>query len=137
MNHKAGLWIDHRKAVIVSGSAGPVTVTTVESNVGEHARYSSQAGYPTPNGPHEGGGEHAYEARFGHHLNRYFDQVIARLGQPESLLLFGPGEAKLQFRERLRHAKALANCAVIVETTDKMTDPQIIAKMKEHYGMAL
>ncbi len=34
MNHKAGIWIDHKKAVAVSASASGVTVKTLESEVG-------------------------------------------------------------------------------------------------------
>lgn len=61
MHHKVGIWIDHKKAVIVSASADRVTATTVESRVGPHARYSGRAGYPTPAGPQEGRGEKKYE----------------------------------------------------------------------------
>ena len=48
MNHKVGIWIDHKKAVIVSASADHVTAKTLESEIGPHARYSGGAGYPTP-----------------------------------------------------------------------------------------
>ena len=68
MNHKAGLWIDHKKAVIVSLAADPVAAKTVESEVGPHTRYSGRAGYPTPDGPQDGGGEKRYEERFRQHL---------------------------------------------------------------------
>lgn len=54
MNDKVGIWIDHRKAVIVFVSAGDVTAKTVASDVGPHARYSGRAGYPTADGPREG-----------------------------------------------------------------------------------
>jgi len=40
MNHKVGIWIDHKKAVIVFASADRVTAKTLESDVGSHARYS-------------------------------------------------------------------------------------------------
>jgi hypothetical protein len=33
MNHKVGIWIDHKKAVIVSASADRVTAKTLESDV--------------------------------------------------------------------------------------------------------
>jgi hypothetical protein len=71
----------------------------------------------------------------GQHLDRYYDEVITQLGQPEALLIFGPGEAKLQLKERLGRSKALSDRIVGIETTDKLTDPQIIAKVKEHYGI--
>ena len=136
MNHKVGIWIDHKKAVIVVASAGHVTAKTLESEVGPHARYSGRVGYPTPDGPQDGGGEKKYEERYDQHLDRYYDEVISQLGQPEALLIFGPGEAKLQLKERLSRSKALPEPIVEVETTDKLTDPQIVAKVKEHFGIA-
>jgi hypothetical protein len=135
MNHKVGIWIDHKKAVIVSALAGRVTTRTLKSQVGPHARYSSRAGYPTADGPKDGGGEKKYEERFGQQLDRYYDEVISQLGQPEALLIFGPGEAKLQLKERLGRSKVLSERVVGIETTDKLTDPQIVAKVKEHYGI--
>jgi hypothetical protein len=69
MNDKAGIWIDHKKAVIVSASADRVSVSTLESGVGPHARYSARAGYPTPDGPQGGRGEQKYEHRYDEHLD--------------------------------------------------------------------
>jgi hypothetical protein len=40
MNHKAGIWIDYKKAVVVSASASGVTAKTLESEVGPHTGYS-------------------------------------------------------------------------------------------------
>jgi len=133
--NKVGIWIDHKKAVIVSVSADGVTAKTLESEVGPHGRYSGRAGYPTPDGPQVGKGEKKYEERHDQHLDRYYDEVISQLGQPEALLIFGPGEAKLQLKERLSRSKALSERIVGIETTDKLTDPQIVAKVKEHYGI--
>ena len=135
MNHNVGIWIDHKKAVIVSASADRVTVKTLESDVGPHAHYSGRAGSQTSDGPHEGGGEKNYEGRYDQHLDQYYDEVISQLGQPEALFIFGPGEAKLQLKERLSHSKTMPERPVGIETTDKLTDPQIIAKVKEHYGI--
>jgi hypothetical protein len=135
MSDRVGIWIDHRKAVIVSASGNRVTVTTLESKVGPHSRYSGRAGSSLPEGPQDEGGEKKYEERYGEQLDRYYDEVIGHLGQPDALLLLGPGEAKLQLKERLSHSKALSECIVEVETTDKLTDPQIVAKVQEHYGI--
>jgi hypothetical protein len=126
MSHDVGVWIDHKKAVIVSIAAGQVTTTTLKSDVGAHPHYS---------GSQEGGGEKKYEERHNRDLDRYYDDVIAQLGKPDALLLFGPGEAKLQLKERLGRSEELPESAVAVESTDKLTDPQIVAKVKEHYGI--
>ena len=136
MNDSVGIWIDHRKAVIVSASPDRVTINTLESRIGPHSRYSGRAGATMPEGgPQDEGGEKRYEERYRQHLNQYYDEVISHLGQPEALLIIGPGEAKLQLKERLSHSKTLPKCIVGIETTDKLTDPQIVAKVKERYGI--
>jgi hypothetical protein len=135
MNHKVGIWIDHKKAVVVSASADGVTVKTLESEIGSHPHYSGRAGPQTPGASHNGGGEKKYEQRYDEHLDRYYDEVISQMGQPEAVLIFGPGEAKLQLNERLSRSKALSERIVGIETTDKLTDPQIVATVKEHFGI--
>jgi hypothetical protein len=83
MNHKVGIWIDHKKAVIVSASEEDhVTAKTLESQIGPHARSSGGAGYPTPDGPQNGGGEKKYEGPYDQHLDRYYDEVMAPWGNP-------------------------------------------------------
>ena len=116
MNDKVGIWIDHKKAVIVSTSADRVTTKILGSEVGPHARFSDRAGYPTSDGPKDGRGEKKYEERYGQQLDRYYDEVISLLGQPEAILIFGPGEAKLQLKERLSRSKALSEHIVGIET---------------------
>jgi stalled ribosome rescue protein Dom34 len=108
----------------VSAAADHVNAKTLESDVGPHARYS---------GPQDAVGERKYQERHCQQLDRYYDEVISQLGQPEAILICGPGEAKLQLQERLSRSKALAERIVGIETTDKLTDPQIVAKVREHY----
>src|SRR4029434_10966436 len=103
MNHKVGICIDHRKAVIVSASGDRVIAKTLESDVGPHTRYS---------GPEDGGGEKKYEERHGQQLDRYYAEITSQLWEPEAVLIFGPGEAKLQLKERLSHSKLLAERTV-------------------------
>jgi hypothetical protein len=127
MNQNVGIWIDHKSAVIVSMSARNVTTKTLESKVEGHPRYSGQQ---------DGGGEKKYEQRHGQQLDRYYDDVISQIGVPDALVIFGPGEAKLELKDRLSRTKALSECTVDIETADKLTGPQIVAKVKEHFGSA-
>jgi len=126
MSHDVGVWIDHQSAVIVSIAAGGVTTRTLKSDVGAHSHYS---------GSQEGGGERKYEARHDRDLDRYFDAVIAELGKPDALLIFGPGEAKLQLKARLGRASASSRSIVALKSADKMTPPQIVAKVEAHFGV--
>src|SRR5688572_8281760 len=126
MNDKVGIWIDHVRAVIVFASEGRIRTKTLESDVGARPRYSGQQ---------DGGGEKKYEARHGQRLDQYYDEVIGQLGQPDALLIIGPGEAKLELKERLSRSKTLSERIVGVATADKLTDPQVVAKVKEHFGL--
>jgi hypothetical protein len=40
--------------------------------------------------------------------------------------------AKLELKERLGRSKAHSERTIDIETTDKLTDPQIVAKVNEH-----
>ena len=126
MSQKTGVWIDHRKAVIVSASGDGVATKTLASDVAGHPRYGGQQ---------DGGGEQKYEARHGQNLDRYYDEVIGLLGQPEAILIFGPGEAKLELKARLGRSKSPSAPAVDVEAADQLTEPQIVAKVREHFGL--
>jgi hypothetical protein len=136
MSHNVGPWIDHKKAVIVFVSGTHDATKTLESEVGPHARYSDHSAYATPDGPRDGGGEKTYEARFDPLLYRYYDEVVRLLARPEALLIFGPGEAKLQLTGRISRSRRLCDRIVGIETTDTLTNPQIVAKVKEHFGIA-
>ena len=135
MRQKVGIWIDHRKAVMVFASSDQVTAKTVESEVGPHGRYSDRAAYPTPDSPKAGRGEKKFAERSRQSLDRYYDEVISQMGRPEALLIFGPGEAKRQLQERMTHSKSLSELTVDIESTDKLTDPEIVAHVKQHYGI--
>lgn len=69
---------------------------------------------------------------FAEHLNTYYDEVILCLRDASSIFLFGPGEAKGELEKRIQKDK-LRDHVVGVETVDKMTNPQIVAKVKEHF----
>ena len=128
MNKNAGVWIDHREAIIVFAATGADTTEEtikVESDMEKNSRYSGRAAS-------EGVAEDQRDRQYAVHLDQYYDEVIAQLGDATAILIFGPGEAKGEFKKRLEH-KRMGERIVGVETTDKMTDNQIAAKVREHY----
>lgn len=131
MTTQAGLWIDHRKAVIVTISREGDTTELVESDVEKHVRYSGGSG--GSRGSREGAGEDTRERHFEGQLDKYYDDVIARIRDAEAILIFGPGEAKGELKTHLERAGFGARI-VGVETVDKMTDRQIAAKAREHFA---
>jgi hypothetical protein len=66
------------------------------------------------------------------HINIYYDAVIACIRDAESILIFGPGEAKGELKKRLERSN-LGGRIVGIETVDKMTDRQIAAKIRQYF----
>jgi stalled ribosome rescue protein Dom34 len=126
MKNAAGMWIDHRKAVIVVVSDQGEETKQIESDMEKHVRFSGGSR------SEQGGGEDQQDRQFTGHLNAYYDEVIAHLRDAESILIFGPGEAKGELEKRLA-SKGLSGRVVGIETVDKMTDRQIAAKVRQHF----
>jgi hypothetical protein len=131
MGTQAGLWIDHRKAVIVTVSDAGDATGVIESNVEKHVRYSGGTPSNASDESRPGTAEDTRERHFAGGLGKYYDEVISHVREADVILIFGPGEAKGELRTRLEHAGLGARIAG-VETVDKMTDRQIAAKVREY-----
>ena len=123
MKKVAGLWIDHRKVVIVIVSDEGEETKQIESDMEKHVRFSGGSR------SEEGKADDQRDRQFTGHLNTYYDEVIAHIRDAESILLFGPGEAKGELEKRLAN-KQLGGRIVGIESVDKMTDRQIAAKVR-------
>jgi stalled ribosome rescue protein Dom34 len=131
MKRKVGLWIDHRKAVIVFLAGEEEEMKLVRSNVEKQIRRAaSRSG-----GPFESQAVQSHDRQqraFTKHLNTYYKEVISCIRDAESILIFGPGEAKGELKKHLER-EGLGGRTVGVETVDEMTDPQIAAKVRQHF----
>jgi stalled ribosome rescue protein Dom34 len=128
---QVGLWIDHRQAVIVTILDQGEEITRITSNMAKHVRYSGASHTQTPT-EHDDSAEDKRDRRFHDHLNRYYDEIISRLRGADSILIFGPGEAKGELQKRLEDQK-VSKCIVAIGTSDKMTDGQIVAEVRQHF----
>ena len=125
MKREVGLWIDHRKTVIVMVSGETEEIEQIESNMEPHVRYSGRA--------MEFSAEDQRDRQFSEHLRKYYDEVISRVRGAESILILGPGEAKGELAKRLQ-SQGLGEHIAGVETVDKMTDRQIAARVRQHFA---
>jgi hypothetical protein len=122
MKKTVGLWIDHKKAVIVFGAGKDAEIKRISSNIAKHHR---QSGVSTP-------ADDVRQRELTGHLNIYYNEVVSCIHDAESILILGPGEAKGELRKRLEKVN-LSRRVVGIETSDKMTDAQIVAKVREHF----
>jgi len=132
MKTKVGLWIDHRKAVIVvvtdKGEETKLVISKVEKQRRRLGDSPLKGSYEAQQVP----ADDSREARLTGTLNIYYDAVIACVRDAESIFIFGPGEAKGELKKRIEKGK-LGRPIVGIETVDKMTDRQIAAKVRQHF----
>jgi hypothetical protein len=133
MKSKAGLWIDHRKAVIVIISDNESHIKLVISKVERQPGRSGGVRSRTQHGQQPSGADDSRQREFTGHLNVYYDAVIACIRDAEAILIFGPGEAKGELKHRLEKNN-LGGRIAGVETTDKMTGSQIMSKVRKHFS---
>ncbi|MBI2997631.1 MAG: hypothetical protein HYY46_04140 [Deltaproteobacteria bacterium] len=132
MKRAAGLWIDHRKAVIVVVTDTGEETKLIISQVEKQLRRSGDSPLKGPYEALQVPLDDSREKDFTGHLNIYYDAVIACIRDAESILIFGPGEAKGELKKRLERNK-LGGRIVSVETVDKMTDRRIAAKVRQRF----
>jgi stalled ribosome rescue protein Dom34 len=133
MTSKIGIWIDHRRAVLVRMQPGDAEVQEVESDIEKHVRESGGAHGSTPFASQHGLSGNKQDGRYYQHLERYYDRVIDQLSDAESIWVIGPGEAKLEFMRRIERNPALHRKVGGTETADKLTTPQLVALVRGHF----
>ena len=132
MKKEIGLWIDHREAIIVILTDGGEEIKHITSNNVKRIRYSGGARSKSSEGLKDVNAEDRRDRKFENLLNQYYDEVIAAIRDAESIQIFGPGEAKGELEKRMER-EGLKAQIIAVEASDKMTDRQISAKVREHF----
>lgn len=125
MNKKVGLWIDRRKAVIVSIANDVEARRIITSDMEHYVLYSTVV-------PGDGAPEEVRDRRFWNHLGEYYDKIVAHIRDATEIQIFGPQEAKHELQKHLE-SEGLAGYIVSLEDAEKMTDLQIIAKVQKRF----
>ena len=132
MRTKVGLWIDHRKAIVVSVTDKGEEIGLIISKVEKQLRRSGDSplkgSYESLQVPESDNRQKSFTG----HLNIYYDAVIASIRDAEFILIFGPGEAKGELKKRLER-NDLGGRIIGIETVDKMTNRQIATKVHQYF----
>jgi nucleoid DNA-binding protein len=124
MKKEVGLWIDRRRAAIVTVTKEEIKMRYIISDIDNHFQFAG--------GTPEFTNEDIMDRRLENNLKKYYDKVISDIKDANSILIFGPGEAKIELKNRMGR-KSFTGKKVQVETEDKMTDRQITAKVRHYF----
>ena len=132
MPTKVGVWIDHRKAVVVVVTEEGEEIGLIISKVEEQLRRSGDSPLKGTFEAQRVPADDRRQRALTQYLNIYYDAVITCIREADSILIFGPGEAKNELEKRLEKSNLGGRIAAI-ETVDKMTDKEIAAKVRQRF----
>ena len=141
MKKYVGLWLDHRKAILVFllknqnlTAENQEMIEQVESDIERRVRLSGGSrSRKTPYGPQDISVDSKQEDRIKGQLRKYYQEIIKRISDADRILIFRPGEAKTELKNEIEKSKHLADKIKKIETADKMTMRQIAAKAKTFF----
>lgn len=129
-----GLWIDHKRAVILILNEEGESMHMIESGVGRHMSYRGATRPRTPYSAQYQKADDRLDKQFEGYLHQYYEKVVAHLRGADAVLIFGPGEAKQELKKHLEHHNPIYIAGI--EPADKMTDRQIAAKVRKYFEEA-
>jgi len=135
MATKAGVWIDHKQAIVVLVTEAGLEIKKIAFDIGQPVRSVGSSRTKNRYTPNDFIAEDRQERKVENDRKDYFDDVVASIREATSILILGPGEAKGEFSKRIK-SKKLRSVTVELETADKMTDRQLAAKVGEHFATA-
>jgi len=119
MIENVGVWIDHQKAVIVRLFGEEKKIQSIIAGSEKQSTAVNAEGL-----------------QLNSDVKEYYDRVISCLHNSASILILGPGEAKVELSVRLQ-GDSLGEYIAGIETAEEMTDGEIVARIREHFPIDL
>lgn len=134
MKRQTGIWIDTSKAIIVTLEGGKdEKISEIDSDVENKVYHDKEGNKGTFSGVHHGSSETKFDNRKKEQLDFFIKEVLAYVKGADELFVFGPAETKIRLEQKIQDEKLFANKLKAVETADKMTLNEIVAKVKKFY----
>ncbi len=131
MKIQTGIWLDHANAHIVRLENGESHTLTVESAVEDHRVHGGYGGSDAHLSQDSRSDRRLLE-RKNQQLKKYFQEVIDRVPASSELLIMGPGEVKTGFQQEILRLNSPVEIKEVM-TADKMTQNQLVAKVKAFF----
>jgi len=127
----AGLWVDHREAIIVKLSDQGMETKHIVSMAEKQPRRLGEPG-KGPFEPQLVPADDSRQREYSGQLARYYDAIISHLHDAASILICGPGETKGELKKRFEK-NGIGRRLIVLETTDRMTEAQVVALVQHHF----
>lgn len=121
---QVGIFMDHSNAHIMEFTVDPIETTTIESTFTHQVKEDTLEK-----------SEHLMHNKEQHQQASFYKKISDSIKNFDSVLLFGPTEAKVELFNILKANHAFAKANITVIQTDKLTENQQHAFVKEHFTL--
>jgi stalled ribosome rescue protein Dom34 len=118
-----GIWMDHADAHLMEFTTDPIETKTIESEFTHEVKEQSL-----------GKGEHLMHNKEQHEESAYYKELGNIIKNYESVILFGPTEAKTELYNVLKADRHFEKIKITVLPAGKMTENQQHAFVREHFS---
>jgi hypothetical protein len=125
MNKKVGLWLDRKKAIIVTINNSIEARRIITSDMENCILYSTAI-------PGDGSPEDPRDRRFWKYLGEYYDRIVEHIGDAKEIQIFGPEVAKHELQKHLEE-KGLAENIVSVEEAGILTNLEVASIVQKRF----
>lgn len=125
MDKRVGLWLDRKKAIIVTIDNNIEARRIITSDMENCVLYSTIV-------PGDGLPEDPRDKRFWKHLGDYYDQIMKHIGDAKEIQIFGPEVAKHELQKHLEN-NGLAENIVSVENSGMLTNLEVASIVQKRF----
>ncbi len=136
MEKNVGIWLDNEKAYIITLIDGSEKVEKIESNVETRVRIEGETKSYSRLGGMLINPQKKKTKRKNHQLKDYFKSIIRKTRDAHGIYIFGPADAKTNLKKIVEQEKNLNKKLKRVDSSDRLTENQMIAKVKEIFKVA-
>jgi hypothetical protein len=134
MQKQIGLWIDHRKTVMVILMDGSETTREIISGLEKRPRFSDNPRAKIPDEKMMAMDENSRDRQYEKQLEGFYTQVFSQIKDAGAILIIGPGEAKNELEKFIKD-QGQGSRIVGVEPADKLTVRQLASKVRQFYNV--
>jgi len=120
---KVGIWIDHSSASIIEFASGPMQTRILESDFTHQDREQTLAR-----------SENVMHNKEQQRHSEYYKKLGEAIANYQDIILFGPTDAKAELFNILRADHRFTKTKIEVRQTDKMTENQKHAFVRDYFS---
>jgi stalled ribosome rescue protein Dom34 len=122
MSKSMGIFMDHANAHLIEFSAEPIETTLISSDFTHEVKIETLAN-----------SEYTMHNKEQQQQNAFYKKLGTAIKQYTNVLLFGPTNAKVELLNMLKEDQGFNNIKIDVKDSDKMTENQQYAFVKQHF----